>query len=72
MSKVFGKEGYPSKSGVGFTTINKPADHRKLVTEMGSGYWREGQLEAPSSVAVSPKGKDKPLAQPRDGYSLWR
>jgi hypothetical protein len=68
MPKIFGKEGYSSKSGIDFTTINQPADNRKSVVEIGDAYWRGGELEAkPPGGGVSSMGKDKSPVQRGDG-----
>jgi hypothetical protein len=61
MPKIFGKEGYPSKNGIGFTTINKPADKRKSVVAVGDAYWRGGKLQA------KPPGSDGSLMR-KEGY----
>jgi hypothetical protein len=34
MPKVYGNEGYPSKSSIGFTTMNKPSDAVNLLFKM--------------------------------------
>jgi hypothetical protein len=58
MPKVFGKEGYPSKNGIGFTTINKPADNRKSVAAIGDAYWRGGKLQTKPPGGGSLTGKE--------------